>query len=292
MADSIRKSVIRAWLPLAVIDIAGEILGSTRLQKLVFLGGVEAHIGEFYRFTTWRHGPYSSELASSIQNYQAFDFVTEVQTRLSKPYDVRHDYTLTQKGTEQVRELEQHLEIKEMRKKLEKAIDDLVDVPLDDLLQYTYEKYLPAELQLDDRIREAKQSGKRMLRNWNQNESDFYPVSWEIQAALEWTVGALDLIEFLSDDLEKQVFIESVYDLLRSARDLLNVLEQYDFEHRTGNMNRVQSSVLSEFREIFQFIQSYLSERGVVKPLAALKMNDIASEEEMEEVRAGLRCLL
>ncbi|MBD3157490.1 MAG: hypothetical protein GF309_01760 [Candidatus Lokiarchaeota archaeon] len=292
MANNIRKSVVRAWLPLAVIDIAGEVLGSTRLQKLVFLGSVETHIGEFYSFTTCRHGPYSSELASSMQNYQAFDFVTEVETQLSKPYDVRHDYILTDKGTEQVRELEQHPEIKEMRKKLEKAIDELMDVPLDDLLQYTYEKYLPVELQLDDRIREAKQSGKRMLRNWNQNESDFYPVSWEIQAALEWTIGTLDLIELLSDDLEKQVFIESVSDLLRSARDLHNVLEQYGFEHRTDSMNRVQSSVLSEFREIFQFIQSYLSEREVVKPLSALKMSDITSEEEMEEVRAGLRRLL
>lgn len=292
MDDDIRTSIIRGWLPLAIIDIAGEVHGSTRLQKLVFLGGVEAHIGEFFNFMTCQYGPYSSDLDRTIQQHLAFGFVTEDETKLSERYGVRHDYSLTEKGAEQVQTLEQHSEIKEMRKKLENAIDEFVDAPLNDLLKYTYKKYLPGENQLDARVKSAKEYGRRIMHDWNRDEAEFYPLSWEIQAAIEWTIGTLDLLGFLSDDLEKQVFTQSVCDLLRSARDLHNVVEQYGFEPGIESMNRVQSAVLSEFRELFDFIQSYLSERGVAKPILALKIDDIASDEEMEQVRAELRRVL
>ena len=63
-----------------VRDAGGEIVGRTRLQKVAYLMEV-AGLGAGFRFEYRHYGPYSEDLADSIQLAHAFDLVDEEERR-------------------------------------------------------------------------------------------------------------------------------------------------------------------------------------------------------------------
>ncbi|MHA1911970.1 MAG: hypothetical protein ACTSYA_09765 [Candidatus Kariarchaeaceae archaeon] len=126
---------------LKIIDIAGEITGRTRIQKIVFLTSQMMELEEAYDFHPHLFGPYSNILARDLQKLVNWKYVNE--TRGSFDHTVAGSlstfhYTLSNEG-------EKFLEELTLPIVLESCIDELVsefkNVPLNQLLRYVYENH-------------------------------------------------------------------------------------------------------------------------------------------------------
>lgn len=61
-----------------IAEAGGDIVGKTRLQKLVYFLEV-AGIGYGFKFEYRRFGPYSEELSLAVHNAEALEFITKAE---------------------------------------------------------------------------------------------------------------------------------------------------------------------------------------------------------------------
>ena len=294
VSDSSEREVAKLWLPLAVVNIAGVVEGSTRLQKLVFLGEFEGKVGEYFTFTPHHHGPYSSDLAQQISFYKALGFVTESQYLLSADYGggYRHDYKLTPEGIEELQALEETKAIRKLRERLESTIRNYMQLPLNDLLEYVYSEYLPGKDKLEETQSSLESHYRQLNNDWQEREDSFYPLSWFVLAVLEQITVTSTQLDALENDLDRQVLLNAACDIAGAAMDLLQVLDKYSCDDTTRNLHPVCRAVRSQLLDLHRFYEDYASKRGILKPLSKLKLEDVTTEEERTRIISELRQLL
>ncbi len=294
MSDSSEREVAKLWLPLAVVNIAGVVEGSTRLQKLVFLGEFEGKVGEYFTFTPHHHGPYSSDLAQQISFYKALGFVTESQYPLSPEYGggYRHDYKLTSEGIDVLRTFERAEAIGALRKRLENTIKNFMKLPLNDLLEYVYGKYLPGKDKLEEKQSFLESHYKQLNNDWKEREDSFYPLSWFVLAVLEQIVSTSSRLSDLENDLDRQVLLNAACDIAGAAMDLLQVLDKYPSDDMFRNLHPVCRAVHSQLLDLYRFYEDYASKREILKPLSKLRLEDVTTQEERTRIISEMRQLL
>ena len=132
-------------IPLQLIDALGRITGKTRFQKLIFLIQKEAERegieGLKIEYGIHYYGPFSSELASTIENLSLRGFIQENAEMTPSGY-MRCDYRLTDKGRELLHNaIEKGAISPELRRIVQKIADDYGELPLPQLVQEAYRQY-------------------------------------------------------------------------------------------------------------------------------------------------------
>jgi len=131
--------VFRQNMLLILLDLAGKIRGSTRLQKEVFLAQKEANVPFGYDFELYHYGPFSSQIFSDIEDLEKNNLIRrEISTitTLEGTETKRIDYTLTPEGKHLAASLTSN------RHRLKEIVDKYNDKPLWELLRYVYGKYV------------------------------------------------------------------------------------------------------------------------------------------------------
>ena len=276
---------------MAVVDIAGVVEGNTRLQKLVFLGEFEGKVGEYFTFAPHYHGPYSSDLAHQMSFYKAAGYVKESLYPLPLEYGGgrRHDYKLTGDGVEALRSLEKTKKIQKLRKRLNDTIKDYIHVPLNNLLEYVYGKYLPGPEKVKEKRALFQKHYDQLKDDWQEREDLFYPLSWFVMAVLEQVASAVSMLDTMENDLDRQVLLNAACDIVGTAMDLQQVLDKYQCNDMTGDPHPICRAVRSEFADLYRFYEEYASKRRILKPLSKLKLEDITTEGERTRIISELR---
>ena len=126
---------------LKIIDIAGELTGRTRIQKIAFLTSQMMDMDDKYDFHPHLFGPYSNQLARDLQRLVNWKYVNE--SKGSFDHNVAGSlstfhYTLSRDGEKFLGELTLPIVV-------ESCIDELVNefknVPLNQLLRHVYESH-------------------------------------------------------------------------------------------------------------------------------------------------------
>ena len=135
----------QGWI-LVLLYKLGNIHGSTRLEKLLFLFRHEfrAVPESFYNFLPHKYGPYSSQVIEDVKELERVGLlhVNEEQYKYDDSvgeWVVRKSYRLTEKGRLLARQL-----FDALPKKTKEAIASLQRynaMPLEGLLRYVYDEY-------------------------------------------------------------------------------------------------------------------------------------------------------
>ncbi len=131
------------WALLIVGLAGGKLRGATTLQKLGFLGVMEAG-GSGLDYVPHKYGPYSEQLAKATTQLARRKLM-----RKDKNIDISllgvvevYEYELTEKGWEEYRKLEERLkrEDPEFLEKMRRLVERWKDKPYH-LLYYVYKNY-------------------------------------------------------------------------------------------------------------------------------------------------------
>ena len=127
----------RRHLLIWLLQQAGEIEGRTRFQKMVFLGQKELGLPKLFAFKKYHYGPYSQDLADTIQSLVLQGDIAE---NISIDGDViEYRYKLRDKDmTGLENEFQISVDAIETLKRLR-------TVPLNLILTYVYENYCPKQ---------------------------------------------------------------------------------------------------------------------------------------------------
>lgn len=144
----------RTAIPLAFLYTRNRdaVEGSTRFQKLVFLGQEETDLPEEYEYRPDNFGPFSPGLHGDLKMLAQRGFV-EKRTETNGVGNDRHVYRLTRKGIKSAQDFAR-------RDRTGKIFDSATEVKrewggkrIDDLIRYVYNKYddyaTESELDLD-----------------------------------------------------------------------------------------------------------------------------------------------
>lgn len=116
------------------------IEGATRFQKLVFLAQEEQRFAEVFDFEPYKYGPYSSELAATVQGLEARGLVkTKMDTNAYG--QERIVYRLTREGIAQIREEMDDQELDDVFDAVDEIKAKYNDWGTERLLKYVYRKY-------------------------------------------------------------------------------------------------------------------------------------------------------
>ena len=132
------------WI-LCSLDILANVIGNTRMTKLLFLlrNELGARTGNFFRFKPHFYGPYSNQVADDLISIEKLGLLYKRAIRFKKrdcgDERVVYEYSLTENGKSVSQELFKTLQPDEI-----KAIQRLKiynQMTLDDLLKYVYREY-------------------------------------------------------------------------------------------------------------------------------------------------------
>jgi len=133
------------WI-LALLYALGQIKGSTKLVKLLFLLGKEGkELIPFYEFNWYKYGPYSNEIIRDARELENLGLVKieeeifEETARDLEDYTIRFNYNLTNVGREMAQSVFE--ELPEETKRCILSLRKYNQAPLSMLLQYVYSKY-------------------------------------------------------------------------------------------------------------------------------------------------------
>jgi len=132
------------WLLLTLYAVGGEVRGSTRLEKLLFLLRHELGIRpeNYYEFVPYKHGPFSSDLLKDARELSFLGFI-EIEERVLELFGdeekVIRIYRLTEKGKRFAEDM--YNKLSEEVKKALKALMPYNSMPLKSLLDYVYTRY-------------------------------------------------------------------------------------------------------------------------------------------------------
>jgi uncharacterized protein YwgA len=121
---------------LSILESVGKIRGRVRFQKMVFLGQMELQQPKLFDFSKHYYGPYSRELAETLERMIFEGDILEDAEVLGDR--IRYVYRLSEVGRADAEK--DLLEIREDRKEILRRLSKL---PLSAILDYVYKKYLP-----------------------------------------------------------------------------------------------------------------------------------------------------
>lgn len=128
--------------PIALLYAQGAsgVEGATRFQKLVFLAQEETDLGSRYTFHAEKYGPYSYDLASTLEMTIDRDVVTRnvIENEVGNE---KHAYGLTEKGVRMAKEMVSREEYERMFDVAARTKRRFDGWQLDRLLRYVYRNY-------------------------------------------------------------------------------------------------------------------------------------------------------
>ena len=123
----------RRGILLEMLRRCGEIVGRTRIQKLVFLGQEELGLPHLFEFSKNYYGPYSRDLTDTLERLisqgDVIEEISESGDQIQytyRPSDIASDKTGMDVPDESF-----------------DVIKRLSEIPLGVMLDYVYRKYLP-----------------------------------------------------------------------------------------------------------------------------------------------------
>lgn len=140
--------VNKSLLPLALIyanENQRPIDGATRFQKLVFLAqeelDVEEIVGGSFEYQSDRFGPFSPELAATLEQLEDRGFI-EKKEENTRAGNEKHIFRLTDKGRAAVRNLHNKKpHVGQLLEASSEVMDTYGDRPFERLLRYVYTNY-------------------------------------------------------------------------------------------------------------------------------------------------------
>jgi len=141
----------KKWI-LALLYGLGQIKGSTRLEKMLFLLKEEFEIVDepFYNFTPYLFGPFSPKIledAKELQQNNLIEVTLEVFESTSYPSElsdavfIRKNYKLTAAGEEIAKKILQELMKRRGVKEALFKLREFDSMPLSNLLNYVYREF-------------------------------------------------------------------------------------------------------------------------------------------------------
>lgn len=137
----------RRWI-LLLLYVLGEVKGSTRLEKLLFLLKEEFKVvGEdFYHFTPYLFGPFSPEALNDARLLRDAGLIEIKEETFDIPLlsdwiIIRKSYRLTRAGMEVAKRLFEDLKERAELREVFRKLQHYNTQPLNVLLNYIYEKY-------------------------------------------------------------------------------------------------------------------------------------------------------
>ncbi|MEM0466705.1 MAG: winged helix-turn-helix transcriptional regulator [Candidatus Thermoplasmatota archaeon] len=125
--------------------LGGEIIGTTKLEKLPFLLEKEFEVNLGYHYDCMEYGPYSIELLNEINILQMKGYISireelvPIKEKGTAKTVERRTYCLTEKGKEKNKKIIQELD-QNIRNSIEK-IRKYNNMNLNELLDYVHKKY-------------------------------------------------------------------------------------------------------------------------------------------------------
>ncbi len=122
--------------PLILVDVAGEITGTTRLHKLMFILQQEYQVPILQKFIKYHYGPFSSELREDMNFFIENGLIEQYSEDLGEDMDGfpvnRTNYRISNKGKEIVVKSFSN----EERKPFMKVVDEWGSKPLKELIKH------------------------------------------------------------------------------------------------------------------------------------------------------------
>ncbi|MFQ5831495.1 MAG: hypothetical protein ACE5H4_02205 [Candidatus Thorarchaeota archaeon] len=290
--DSKVSESLAHWLPLAIMDSSPnfKVEGRKRLQKLVFLGEVEGHLGEHFRFERCHYGPYSSTLQETLDHLKIQGYVKESKTEIDG-LSPRRDYTMTALGRNRVKELEDKHSLSKLRERLTKALEKFLEMPISGILDHVYGNYTPPEFYemeiLNEKSSTLEKSLKRYSSFWGALEEEHYPLSVFILAIYDQIAFALDSLQDL-EPLDAHIVCGAAFDLIGASKDLLHQVEMYGCGSEEERPSGVQAA-LEEIRDIMTYFESFNESRGVLVRLDDVVISDHTTNRERKALRRRMK---
>jgi len=265
------------WIPFLMLKELGEIITSTKLQKLTFLIQVEGRL-RGYRFIKYPYGPYSLRLNLDMFYANCFNLIM-----IDRKQGLMHEYytyRLTHEGSEFTEMLLKKVS-KDRKKRALEIIRKYGQMDYKKLMEYVYKWYVIPKAKfkvITENIRDISSVLKEL---WKRRLSE-NPQS--ISA-----VNALAIIEYIEKALEKaESKIEDQVVLgvcIMVARDLLGLLESRILDNKYYIIRELDP----EINEVFDFFQYYCSEYGILAVIDELDFSEFLTEEEIEQLEEAFR---
>lgn len=135
------------WM-LILLHGVGEVQGTTRLEKLLFLLKEEYKVidEDYYHFKPHLFGPYPQELPSDVRDLRAAEFIDVEEEVFGKGemgdwIYLRKTYDLTTKGDDEARSLYAKFSKESGIVEAMRRMQEFNAMPLNNLLSYTWRKY-------------------------------------------------------------------------------------------------------------------------------------------------------
>jgi len=129
-----------------------EVEGVTKLQKLLFLLQEESEFKEIYEnveieFEPYKYGPFSEQIYDEVELLINMGAIKEVDSKnaddIRGPDSSRHAnkrFEVTNRGQTIAREVNATMD-DDLQDEFSRIMDDYIEMPLDDLLEYVYRQY-------------------------------------------------------------------------------------------------------------------------------------------------------
>lgn len=123
-------------------DRRREVEGATRFQKLVFLAQNEEKLGELFEYQADKYGPFSKELAKSLDELQNEGLIWQSSSE-TRSNNERYNYGLTDYGVRVVKKQlnDSDGEVEDILDAAESVKKDHNEESIQSLLRYVYRKY-------------------------------------------------------------------------------------------------------------------------------------------------------
>ena len=284
---------IKHWLPLVIMKLSEDktVRGRKRFQKLVFLAEVEGHLGEFFRFEPHHYGPYSSALQDTLDHLKVQGYINENEVEMSGVTSPRRDYTITESGMKQVKNLERGIPADRLLGKLTPTLTKYLSMSTSEILRYVYGQYSPPAFYdhelLNSKVSSLERGLERYRDFWLTLKDEHYPLSVFVLALYDQIQLTLDAIGDI-DPLDSHVICGAAFDLVGSTKDLLHQVEMYGCGIEGERPSGVQAA-LEEIRDILAFIEEFGENRGVLTSLDRIVISDILSEEEQKAISDDMK---
>ncbi len=288
----------RVWLPLLAIKLAQDygLLGTVKVQKLVFLALVEGKLMQWYPFRKHAYGPYSPSLKMDLILLEMDNLIKVERGISAKGYYFR-DFKLAEKGEEKLRSLKD--EILEDWKKALKVLDKWAGKDRNEILSYVYEKYVIKDTKYDEIFKSVKPDLDSSYTLWL-NICDC-PYACDILAFLEYCKMVFKALQKVKDKVNKSVSLRTIEDLTSLTFSLYKecypviqgegkcLLNEETFNKDFYSVIQGEKKCLFEevfykdfleIEEYFLFLEDYVSRYNIFSKLEDLDFSVFFKDEE------------
>jgi len=282
----------RIWLPLYILDrLDGNIHGTSKFQKLVFLLEQEKNFPKFYSYIRYRSGPYSEGLKNDLHILSKNDLINIKVKYPMINVNNYYVYYITNEGTNFLYE-----RIENIRDSLKNNINRLLNAygsydPYN-LILFIYKSYINKNLRLkniNSRIDTLRDDFDSAFYGWE----IFYdpgcpPVSF-ILGCLQYSQKVLERVTSSSTEKDRITCLDMLSDVMDHI-DIFNVVREM---HEEGKFECSEEcpfkhDKLVELSEYFCYLQRFCHHHKIFPALKNVQFKDIMSSVDFKKLKEKL----